>query len=267
MRLRNFCFTINNWTEQQFQSVFIISSKYCVVGKEIGESGTPHLQGYMELVNAISFDSLKKKLPTAHIERRQGTPLQASDYCKKDGDFKETGEISKQGKRTDITRVVELIQDGNNNKQIAQAEPESYFKFHKHINAYRTAMLEPRNTDPDVRVYWGATGTGKSFTAREIMGEEEYYVWGPENSKWWDGYSGQKNVIMEEFRGQLPFGYLLRLLDRYDMKVEFKGGMCEFCGTHIVITSPKHPKDWYSDYGSDRIDQLLRRINVIREFR
>lgn len=265
LRLRNFVFTINNYTDTDVSSLKSLNSKYIVFGYEVGESGTPHLQGYCELPNALTFKSLKKKLPTAHIERRNGTPLQASNYCKKDGNFYENGTISNQGKRTDIDDLIELINDGNTNKQIAKTKPAGFFKFHKHINAYRCAMLEPRSTKPNVTVFYGLTGTGKTARAKIALKDTDYYTWGPEKKHWWDGYTGQKHVLMEEFRGQLPFGYMLRLLDRNDFSVEYKGSSCEFVATTIILTSPKHPTEWYRNTDDwDNIDQLLRRIDTIK---
>jgi hypothetical protein len=104
--------------------------------------------------------------------------------------------------------------------------------------------------------------------ARKVMKDkdEPYYVRTPAKGKWWDGYAGEKNIIMEEFRGQLPFGYLLNLLDRYDCPVEYKGGTTEFVGTHIIITVPKHPKYWYNCDHQDKVDQLQRRISMSLEF-
>lgn len=269
IRLRNFVFTINNYTHNDVANCKNLPFRYIVFGYETGENGTPHLQGYCELPNALTFSSLKKKLPRAHIEKRKGTAEQASEYCKKDQSFYESGEISKQGKRTDIETVIEMVDDGNSNKSIAIAEPVTYFKFHKHINAYRAATLLPRDEVPTVQVFYGATGTGKSHTAREIFHNKNYYVWSPNNLKWWDGYTGQKYIIMEEFRGQLPFSYMLTLLDRYECKVEYKGGIIEFCGIHIIITSPIHPEEWFPNHFSDSADslnQLLRRITEIKHF-
>lgn len=266
VRLRNFVFTINNWTADDVANCKTLPFRYIVIGFETGASGTPHIQGYCELPNALTFSSLKKKLPRSHIEKRKGTPAQAAEYCKKDESFWESGEISKQGKRTDIEQVIEMIDDGNNNRDIAVAEPVTYFKFHKHINAYRCATLLPRDTQPVVEVFYGPTGTGKSHTARERFKNLEYYVWSPAQLKWWDGYTGQKYVIMEEFRSQLPFSYMLSLLDKYEHKVEYKGGIIEFCGIHIIITSPKHPRDWFGnifEHSDDSNMQLLRRISNI----
>lgn len=269
IRLRNFVFTINNYNHNDVANCKSLPYRYIVFGYETGESGTPHLQGYCELPNALTFSSLKKKLPRAHIEKRKGTAEQAAIYCKKDESFFESGEISKQGKRTDIETVIEMIDDGNSNKSIAINEPVTYFKFHKHINAYRAATLLPRDEIPTVEWFYGPTGTGKSHTARERFHNKDYYVWSPNNLKWWDGYTGQKYIIMEEFRGQLPFSYMLGLLDRYECKVEYKGGIIEFCGTHIIITSPYRPENIYScdvTNDTDKIQQLIRRITNIELF-
>jgi hypothetical protein len=59
-RLRNICFTLNNWTDQQYQSLMGLDVSYIVFGKEVGESGTPHLQGYCEFKNSTSFKSIQK---------------------------------------------------------------------------------------------------------------------------------------------------------------------------------------------------------------
>lgn len=93
------CFTLNNWTETEYEflssKLLDASEKYFyIVGKEVGESGTPHLQGY------IALKEPKKKfrpLPTfavnresknaMHFERAKGNSRQNYMYCSKEGDF------------------------------------------------------------------------------------------------------------------------------------------------------------------------------------
>ena len=262
MSTRNVCFTINNYTDDDIQGFSSWDQiTYLIYGKEVGESGTPHLQGYCELKSSKKFTTIKKKFPKAHLEARRGSASQASEYCKKDGDYVEVGEMSNQGKRSDIEEATDMILEGHRMREVALNNPSTYVKYHKGLMAFQAVILEPRNAVPNVTVLYGSTGTGKSRTAREML--KDPYVWGPEQGQWFDGYEGQTSVILEEFRGQLPLGQLLRLLDRYDCKVQYKGGMIQFVATEIVITSPKHPKFWYADDSKDKIDQLMRRISKI----
>lgn len=263
-KLRNACFTINNYdgTEVPLMQAWSQPS-YCVIGKEVGESGTPHLQGYVEFKAQVKFSTFKKKFPTAHIEPRHGTPSQAADYCKKDGDYFEWGEISHQGARSDITAATTMISERKTMREVAIANPEVFVKYHKGLIAFQNILIEPRNEPPQVTVLYGTTGMGKSRRARVLCNGEPYHVWEPHHGQWFDGYTGQKHVIFEEFRGQLPLGMMLCLLDRYECKVQYKGGMVEFAATNIIITSPKHPSMWYHDDETDKIAQLLRRITTI----
>ena len=266
MYFRNVVFTLNNYSPEEVDSLKKLNYNYIIFGFEVGDSGTPHLQGYVEFKNSTSLSSLKKMIKRAHLERRQGSPTQAADYCKKDGNFWEDGEISQQGKRTDLLRLVEIIEDGNSAKDVAKLEPVSFIKFHSGIQKLILLNVKKRNYIPNVFVFWGKSGCGKSFSARKEFQDEDYYVWTPARGEWFDGYSGEENVIFEEFRGQLTFGFLLTLLDRYECPIQFKGGSTEFLGKRIILTSPTHPKFWYVNKDDDSINQLLRRINVIKEF-
>lgn len=76
---------------------------YLVIGNEVGESGTPHLQGFVSMKERVRLAQLKQKISArAHYEVAK-YPEKAAEYCKKDGDFYEFGElVLKKGKRSDI---------------------------------------------------------------------------------------------------------------------------------------------------------------------
>jgi len=57
--------------------------EYLIIGEEVADSGTYHLQGYCELTNRKSFDKMKKELPRAYLAGRRGSQSDANKYCKK----------------------------------------------------------------------------------------------------------------------------------------------------------------------------------------
>ncbi len=92
---KHWCYTINNPTPRDGEIIHDSNLKflYHVCGREVGENGTRHMQGYVVFVNRCRLSSVKKIFPRAHLEIKRGTVLEASEYCKKDGDFIEVGEL------------------------------------------------------------------------------------------------------------------------------------------------------------------------------
>lgn len=291
--IRNAVFTLNNPTQEDIDGLreLGVSCKYLIAAHEVGASGTPHLQGYLELERQWRFNALKAKIPRAHIEPRKGTAKQADDYCRKGEQPHDEWEAhgtagsnygmnvniavvlgqlgtQKPGRRSDLEEVVASVLEGKSLRQIAESHPEQYIKFNKGIQDYRAKMTEPRSreTAKEVIVYFGPTGTGKTKTAVDQY--PDAYMIGPEQGKWHDGYDQHKEVILEEFRAQFTFGYLLRYLDRYPMQVEYKGGLTQFTADTIIITAPTHPALWYKPEATKdgKLDQLKRRITKIMQF-
>jgi len=254
-----YCFTLNNPTgEEVWNGKWI----YIIRGNEIApETGTPHIQGYVYYKSEVSFKSVKKQLPEgAHIEATKGSPQQNITYCKKGGSFIETGEPPKQGKRNDIKAVKAIIADGGGMRDVIDAT-NSY-------QAMRCAELilkykEPaRNFKPEVFWFWGETGTGKTREACELAPN----AWlSARNLKWWEGYDAHEDVIFDDFRGDFcTFHELLRILDRYEYRVEVKGGSRQLLAKRIFITCPYPPERTYAS--REDVGQLLRRIDHTKYF-
>jgi hypothetical protein len=105
-----FVFTLNNYTTDEH--AFLLEFKDCryiTFGREVGESGTPHLQGFVVFHDRVSLSTAKRRLGStrSHLEGARGSSLQATTYCHKDGDFHEYGSYAtSQGRRTDIETYV-----------------------------------------------------------------------------------------------------------------------------------------------------------------
>lgn len=277
-RKRRYCFTLNNYSPEEHTTVRnsfsdagrgLYHIKYAIFGLETGDSGTPHLQGFISLEKPQSLQSVKAipGLERAHFEACRGGISDNINYCSKDGNFEEFGNRPIQGSRTDLIRVAELVQKGNTVKTIAEECPIEFIKYSKGIE--KLCMLRQPFRQWKTEVYWfyGPTGTGKSKTAFEIAATEtSYYVKDPSN-KWWDGYNGQDVVIIDDYRRDFStFASLLRLLDRYPFSVETKGGTTQFLGRKIIITTPKDPEETWAGRTLEDIAQLKRRLTEVRLF-
>lgn len=116
-----------------------------------------------------------------------------------------------------------------------------------------------RNSNLKVGLFWGTTGTGKTYTAMDIL-DNPYTVFDIK-TPWFDGYAGQENVIMDECGlGMMNYNYLKRLLDGYRMDVPIKGGSVQWTPTTIVLTSNIPLEDWYINIPKEDLWALERRI-------
>ncbi len=260
-RARSYCFTLNNYSEDEYTAVTELDVNYLVVGREIGESGTPHLQGYVNWHNAKSLPACRKLIPRAHWEITKGSPLQASDYCKKEEIFFEKGELPEPGKRNDILVVREQVQNGASMRDIV--EVATSFQSIRIAEVMLKYYEKPRTWEPIVKWYWGPTGTGKSRRAYKEMPDAYTCM---STGRWFEGYDAHENVIIDDMRGDfLKFHELLRLLDRYEFRIECKGGSRQFVAKNIIITSCYPPEKLFET--REDIGQLLRRLTVIKEFK
>lgn len=85
----NWCFTLNNWTEEEYSYLvsYLSSNSSYIIGKEIGEEGTPHLQGWFCLHKKKRFTGIKKIFTRWHVEKMKGTRYDNLIYCSKQGDY------------------------------------------------------------------------------------------------------------------------------------------------------------------------------------
>lgn len=262
-QLLNVCWTLNNWTDdEEFALLFPeLPITYICWGEEVGEQGTRHLQGYMELSHKMRLSSIKR-LPgfaRMHLEMRMGTQDEAINYTKKDGIWIEIGtkkRAHKRGQRLDLDDARTAARDMGMREVAAWGNAQEIRVAEK----YLTYCEPKRDWKPTVIWLHGETGCGKSRMANALF--PEAYTKG-EGSKWWDGYDAHEDVILDDFRGDwMPLHDLLTLLDRYERRVEFKGGMRQFRAKNIVITSCKSPEEVYGGAQEENINQLLRRIDI-----
>lgn len=276
VRNRAWCFTINNWVEEDWvrceelckAKVGSEACRYLVICAEAGESGTPHIQGYVEFISARRAGALKKHFVNkAHLEIRRGTSSQAADYCKKTWDDNpkprhfEFGTPSCQGRRTDLDILGESIVDGASNREIAIEAPGMFIKYHKGIQALRAAVMLDRDPDkpPQVMWRWGLAGVGKT----RFVHDSHKSVYTKDSTQWWDGYYQQDAIVIDDFdASKWSFRDLLRLLDRYAYQGQVKGAYVPINSPFIYVTCEFPPEHFW--HGND-LAQIRRRLTSVTE--
>ncbi|QCX35039.1 replication-associated protein [Blackfly DNA Virus 10] len=270
-RSRAWCFTINNYTDDDQERLRTLgledTVQYMIWGREVApETGTKHIQGYIYWHTARTMAPTKERInQRAHLEMAKGTPQQNKEYCSKENDYEEVGQFPAQGKRNDLDAAIETLKTTKSLRQVAEAHAGTFVRYHRGLHAWATTtqVVAPRRERPLVTVVVGLPGVGKSRWIAAESGDDVFYK---PNGAWWDGYQQQTNVVLDDFRGGIPFAELLRVLDRYPLKVPIKGGFEEFTSPRIWFSSNKYVCDWYAaEVTTDRLDALYRRLSLYFE--
>lgn len=240
------------------------------LGKEVGASGTPHLQCYIAYKNRTTFGNVKKHWPGFHIEVKvkTSTPQQASDYCKKDGDFIELGELPLA---QNVNGGIAAKDKWDTVKTLALAGEMDDIDaevFIKHYNTLKKIASDARNRilpddlnwveTPNVWVH-GPTGTGKSRWAREQ--HRDLYL--KMHNKWWEGYAGQANILIDDVgTSHLWMGDFLKTWgDRYAFRAEIKQDSLVLRPKKIIVTSNYTPQELWPDKSIH--EPILRRFRIL----
>lgn len=261
-RQRGYCFTINNWCEWDIVDIEKLQEtcEYYIYGKEVGESGTPHLQGFVRFKNGITFARIKQLLPRAHIEVQRGTPFEAAEYCKKEGDYVEWGEL-KSGARSTKQRWSAIIDAAERGDMgfIKSEFPSEYLRYHDKL--LRLRVRQSGILDNLENEWWyGPTGTGKS---RKVWADyPDHYP--KQLNKWWDGYMDEEVVVIEEWapKNEMTASSLKIWADRYPFSCEVKGACIRRIRPKKIIVTSNYTMEQCFERVED-LEPLQRRFKQV----
>lgn len=202
------------------------------------------------------------------MEKSRGTGGENEDYCKKDGEFFERGDIDReasngQGARKDILKVKAKLDRGDHFWEIAK-EDETFgtvannWRF---LQNYERSVTQHRASKTIVTVLWGDSGCGKSLGANQ--NKNLYSLDYGQNGVWFDGYEPNKHrtILLDEFNGNvMRITEFLKLTDRYAYMGETKGGRVVVKPKHVFITSNYAPGEWWTNVSGEQQAAVSRRI-------
>lgn len=149
---KHWVFTLNNPISNDDAGLWLLPYEYAVLGNEVGEEcGTPHIQGYVVFKKKYRLAQLKAHSTQGgrcHWEPQSvySTPLQASEYCKKQGRYKEFGELYADYEEFLVT----CLFDGYHSDEFAEEEEDMM----PHVKYCRTvdAMCDDVGSAPGVHI-------------------------------------------------------------------------------------------------------------------
>lgn len=232
---------------------------YCIFGNErCPKTGRWHKQGYVHFKCRVRLTFLKSLDPTAHWEIKRGSVKEASDYCKKDGDFYEYGScpVEERSNGNVFSRCIELAESGNMD-ELKQNYPGQFLRYKRTFDGL---MKYPATVYTEPRGYWifGSPGCGKDTNVMKL----NPYV--KAHNKWWDGYNGERYVLLSDFTqkdAEFLTTYLLQWTDRYPFHAEYKGGSVKISPERFYVTSNFSLETMYGNHS--QYEALVRRFHVI----
>lgn len=270
-RARAWVWTLNNYTESEIEHIQAVDAKFIGYGKEVGDSGTPHLQGFVQWNNAKTLSASKTLLGNrVHLEKAAGRPDQAWAYCQKDGDVwfsgrepltpAQQGQLGAEAEKTRWERMLTLARNGEL-VTLSSEEPKAYIQYKRTFEQISKEHEEAPSALPVLENYWiyGPTGSGKSSGVR--ANSDSLFV--KDLNKWWDGYNGEHDVLIDDMdpdSAKYMVKKMKNWVDHYPFPAEKKGGSMVIRPKRIFVTS-NYPLDEVFQ-GRD-LDAMRRRFKII----
>lgn len=210
----------------------------------------------------------------------KGAPSDSLKYCSKYD--KEPWEFGKcptkktgSGQRNDLHDVIDKLRGGASIHTLTENTDDAVVlvKFSRGLSLVESIVAQRAGKCvPFVVWLYGTTGTGKTRTAFEygqkVFGANNVWL-SSGDLKWFQGYSKQNVAILDDFRAKsVGFSFFLRMLDRYPIHVEHKGGSTMWNPSVIIITTPSNIEETFATrfiHKPEDLEQVKRRVHFLRE--
>ncbi len=282
IQTKHWCFTINNYTEDDMD-IFIVygdAIQYVIYNREVGMQGTPHLQGYIIMKTKKRRAQMKALMPTAHLEKKEGSIEQARHYCMKPvdepfrcmcehcvkarpevADYSEHGDLpveAVEAMRNKWDEYYESAKSGDL-EEIPKKVLLRYYAAFKRIVQDNPEKPEDMESLDNLWVV-APTRYGKSRYVREKF--PDYYDKAP--NKWFTGYKGEETILLDDLgpeQCKYLTWYIKRWADLYSFPMETKGGGRQIRPRRIVVTSQYTIRECFED--DRQADAVVERFTVL----
>lgn len=216
--------------------------------KEVGtNTNRPHWQLFVSFKRAVRLAAIRKLFGTrVHAEPSRSEA--AETYVHKEdtaiaGTRFSLGEKAfNRNSKTDWALAKEKAKIG----ALDDVPPDVYIKYYRTLKSIAMDNMTKPNDLTMVAGIWihGPPGVGKSHFARAQYGPDLYLK---AQNKWWDGYQGEKNVLLDDLDTKVLGHYLKIWADKYAFMAECKGSSIQIRPNNFIITSNYTPEQLFDD--------------------
>jgi len=241
-------------------------AEYMVWQKELSPTTqNEHLQGFVIFHERKRLSQLKK-LSDCHWEPMKSTIQHCIAYCTKtesriEGPWHHGLEPSRPQKLEDVVAHIKE-NPGTSARDIYEKFPTLFIRNRNGILGALSFAQPPVRPDIRCLAVIGKPGIGKSHWAQTRYPDA---YWKSPSNEYFDGYSGQKTIILDEFLGRIPFTVLTNLCDKYPCLLNLKGGSAPCFATTVVILSNLGTRQWYSNLFTENpvlAEAMERRLEI-----
>lgn len=224
-------------------------------------SGRLHFQTYVIFKTRQRLSGVKRCMgSTVHAETAKCDVDVCVAYCSK----VETrvAEPKSFGEKPATVVLVSILEDLKKRKisEVLESNPKLWRSV-KQMKDVQNLYSVPRNFMTMGVLLTGRTGTGKSkimMLISQFVGES---CWVNSDLRWFDPYQGERMIVIDEVR-DLKISMMLRLVDRYPLKLEVKGGFVEMTATMVMMSSNLSWNQLSCSLDIRTIEALKRRISI-----
>lgn len=297
----SYIMTCNNPADKGYETHTPIIEKLQTIPKidyfclcdEIGlETKTPHIHIYFHAKQGIRHSTLRNLFTGMDIQAALGNAQQCRDYIRKEGAYldsekKETNlidtfeewgtlPISRQGHRSDLELLYNLVKEGKTDAEILEICPETAIKHLDKIAKLRLTYLHDlykkhRRLDLKVHYVFGKTATGKSRDILDEYGDEKICRITSYQHPF-DCYNSEPVIAFEEYRSSLRLQDMLNYLDIYPITLPARYSPKQACYTIVYVVSNWRFEQQYAEIQKDpeqksTYEAWVRRFNgTVKEY-
>lgn len=288
--------TINNpidhgWTHEAIKTAIqekLKSTVFACLGDEIGATGTYHTHAYLVFSSPVRFSTIKNVFDVAHIEFCRGSNEDNIQYIKKEGKWLNTEKGStvvldtyeqigtpppekKISQRADLEELYNMLKAGASDFEIFERNA-GHIKYVSHIEKVRFSLAQEnfRHTVRPLMVIYlqGPSGSGKTTKIYSEYGYDQVFRVTNYSKHPFDGYSGEKVLLLDDFKDSLPLREILPYLEGMPLQLPARYSNKWAAYTVVVISSATKLEDQYAGAQYDDKElwkAFLRRIDKVVE--